>query len=57
MKDVSDLAERMREMASFGSDQLKRFDKTDRRKMVTEHNENLVINKYLGALEAYGSTS
>lgn len=41
----------------FGNDQLKRFDKTDRRKMVTEHNENLVINKYLGALEAYGSTS
>lgn len=57
MKDASDLAAKMREIAGFEDDTLARLGDNGRRKIEAEYNESLVINKYLGALKAYRSAS
>ena len=57
MKDSKDLAVKMREMAACGDERLAKFGLNGRLKMEAEYDENLVINKYLRALEAFRKAS
>lgn len=50
MKDSDDLAEKMGVMAGMSDQQLKEFGSNGRRKMESEYNEQVVIDKYLRAL-------
>ena len=51
MKDSSDLAAKMRDLASCPDEKLAQFGKNGRLKMEAEYDESLVINKYLHALK------
>lgn len=55
MKDTSDLAAKMVQMASFDDDTLKRFGSNGREKVEREFDENLVINKYLQTIKSLAS--
>ncbi len=57
LKDSDDLAAKMRALASYGDGKLAEFGRNGRIKMEAEYNENLVINKYLRALEAFKKAS
>ena len=57
MKDPADLASKMRQVASCEDDKLALFGRNGRLKMEAEYDENLVINKYLRALEAFRKAS
>jgi len=57
MKDPSDLASKMKEIAGFADQELAVFGQNGRLKMEAEYNESLVINRYLHALEALGKAS
>lgn len=57
MKDASDLAAKMREIADFEDEALAQLGANGRQKMESEYNESFVINKYLGALKTYKSAS
>jgi len=50
LKDVDDLADKMKAMASLSDAELKQFGTNGRAKMEAEYDESLVINKYLAAL-------
>ena len=50
LKDVDDLADKMKLMASLGDEKLKQFGKNGRTKMEAEYDESIVIDKYLKAL-------
>jgi glycosyltransferase involved in cell wall biosynthesis len=50
LKDVDDLADKMKTMASLSDEELKQFGTNGRAKMEAEYDESLVINKYLAAL-------
>lgn len=52
MKDSADLAAKMRSMANYDNETLKNMGLNGRRKMETEYNESIVIDKYLHTLEA-----
>ena len=57
MKDSGDLALKMREMAACADEKLANFGINGRLKMEAEYDENLVINKYLRALEVFKKAS
>ena len=57
MQDAADLAAKMRQLAAVGDEKLAQFGRNGRLKMEAEYNENLVINKYLRALEAFRRAS
>lgn len=57
MKDPADLAAKMQELAAFPDEKLARFGRNGRLKMEAEYDENLVINKYLRALESFKQAS
>jgi glycosyltransferase involved in cell wall biosynthesis len=57
MKDSEDLAAKMRTLAGCEDDKLAEFGRNGRSKMEAEYDENLVINKYLRALEAFQKAS
>jgi glycosyltransferase involved in cell wall biosynthesis len=50
LKDADDLAEKMKLMAGFDNETLKKFGTNGRIKMEAEYDESVVINKYLQAL-------
>jgi glycosyltransferase involved in cell wall biosynthesis len=50
LKDVDDLADKMRQMAALADETLITFGRNGRAKMETQYDESLVINKYLAAL-------
>ena len=50
LKDASDLADKMMEMASLDDDYLRNFGQNGRLKVESEFDESLVINKYLHTL-------
>jgi glycosyltransferase involved in cell wall biosynthesis len=50
LKDVDDLADKMRTMAALADETLKIFGMNGRAKMEAQYDESLVINKYLAAL-------
>ena len=50
MKDVDDLADKMKQLAGFDDAKLMTFGKNGRAKMEKEFDESFVINKYLHAL-------
>jgi len=53
MKDSADLAQKMRELADCPDEKLAEFGRNGRLKMEAEYDVNLVINKYLRALESF----
>jgi glycosyltransferase involved in cell wall biosynthesis len=57
MKDSADLAAKMRQLAGCTDEKLAEFGRNGRLKMEAEYDENLVINKYLRALEALKQAS
>jgi len=57
MKDPSDLAAKMKQLAACDNDRLARFGSNGRLKMEAQYDENLVINKYLRALKAFKKAS
>jgi glycosyltransferase involved in cell wall biosynthesis len=57
MKDAADLAAKMTQLATCEQEKLALFARNGRLKMQAEYDENLVINKYLGALEAFRKAS
>jgi glycosyltransferase involved in cell wall biosynthesis len=57
MKDSSDLAAKMQQLAGFDDEKLGEFGRNGRLKMEAEYDENLVINKYLRALKALKQAS
>lgn len=57
MKDSADLADKMKLLAACDNEKLDRLGKNGRLKMEAEYDENLVINKYLRALEAFKRAS
>lgn len=57
MKDFADLAAKMRKLEAFPDEKLKEFGRQGRLKMEAEYDENLVINKYLRALESFKKAS
>ncbi|MGC1240176.1 MAG: glycosyltransferase family 4 protein [Chryseosolibacter sp.] len=57
MKDSSDLAAKMSDLAACPDEKLAEFGRNGRLKMEAEYDENLVINKYLRALEAFKKAS
>lgn len=57
MKDSSDLAAKMRDLEACPDEKLKEFGRNGRLKMEAEYDENLVINKYLRALESFKKAS
>ena len=57
MKDPADLAEKMKQLAGCDDEKLDRLGRNGRLKMEAEYNENLVINKYLRALDAFKRAS
>jgi glycosyltransferase involved in cell wall biosynthesis len=54
LKDSTDLAHKMRDMANFGDETLRTMGLNGRKKAELEFDENIVIHKYL---QAIGSTS
>ena len=50
LKDIDDLADKMKNMAELADETLKIFGKNGRAKMEAQYDESLVINKYLAAL-------
>jgi len=52
MKDSADLAAKMRSMAAYDDETLKNMGINGRRKMETEYDESIVIDKYLHTLTA-----
>jgi glycosyltransferase involved in cell wall biosynthesis len=50
VKDVDDLADKMKNMAALADETLKIFGTNGRAKMEAQYDESLVINKYLAAL-------
>lgn len=52
MKDSADLAAKMRSMATYDDETLKNMGINGRRKMETEYDESIVIDKYLHTLTA-----
>jgi glycosyltransferase involved in cell wall biosynthesis len=57
MKDSEDLAAKMKQLAACADEKLEEFGRNGRLKMEAEYGENLVINKYLRALEAFRKAS
>jgi hypothetical protein len=57
MKDSSDLAAKMQEIAGLENSKLAEFGRNGRLKMEAEYDESLVINKYLRALNALKKAS
>ena len=57
MKDSSDLAAKMRQLSVCKDEELAQLGRNGRLKMEAEYDENLVINKYLRALEAFRKAS
>jgi len=57
MKDSTDLAAKMKQLAACADEKLAEFGRNGRLKMEAEYDENLVINKYLRALEAFKKAS
>ncbi|MCC6258384.1 MAG: glycosyltransferase family 4 protein [Chitinophagaceae bacterium] len=57
IKNADDLAEKMVTMASYDNEVLEKFGINGRTKMVEEYNENLVINKYLQAIQSLQKAS
>lgn len=57
MKDSVDLAAKMRDIANCPDEKLAEFGRNGRLKMEAEYDENLVINKYLRALETLKKAS
>lgn len=51
LKDADDLANKMKQIASFEDERLQEFGRNGRLKMEAEYDESFVINKYLRALE------
>ena len=51
LKSADDLAEKMEKMASLDEDTLQKFGKNGRRKIESQFDEKLVINKYLHEIE------
>lgn len=51
LKSADDLAEKMEKMASLDEDTLEKFGKNGRRKIESQFDEKLVINKYLHEIE------
>ncbi len=51
LKDVDDLAVKMKQLAGFEDETLKEFGRNGRQKMEAEYSESLVINKYLRSLD------
>lgn len=52
MKDSDDLAAKMRSMANYDNETLKRLGLNGRRKMEAEYDESIIIDKYLHTLTA-----
>ena len=57
MKDAGHLAAKMKQLAGYDDQKLASFGRNGRLKMEAEYDENLVINKYLRALEAFRKAS
>lgn len=57
LKDADDLADKMRLMAGLSEETLNQFGKNGRKKMETQYDESVVINKYLEALSEIESNS
>ncbi len=57
MKDPDDLAAKMRQISQCPDEKLEAFGRNGRLKMEAEYDENLVINKYLRALESFKRAS
>ena len=57
MKDSGDLAAKMKDLAASPDAKLAEFGRNGRLKMEAEYDENLVINKYLRALETFKKAS
>lgn len=57
MKDSADLAAKMSQLAACPDQKLAELGKNGRLKMEAEYDENLVINKYLRALESFKKAS
>lgn len=57
LKDADDLAEKMKTMAGYSNELLEKFGINGRTKMVEEYNENVVINKYLQAIQSLQKAS
>jgi len=55
LKDANDLAEKMFTMAQFDDETLKSMGNMGRQKMEAKFDESIVINKYLGTLNALTS--
>ena len=52
LKDADDLADKMREMALLKDEDLQRFGQNGRKKMENQFDENLVILKYITAIDS-----
>lgn len=57
LKDADDLAAKMQKLHACEDEKLARFGINSRLKMEAEYDENLVINKYLRALESFKQAS
>lgn len=57
LKDATDLAEKMKQMAGFEDETLRVFGQNGRTKMESEYDESVVINKYLLALANFKKAS
>ncbi|HET7178430.1 MAG TPA: glycosyltransferase family 4 protein [Chryseosolibacter sp.] len=57
MKDPADLAAKMKELSLCPDEKLQTFGRNGRLKMEAEYDENLVINKYLRALNSFKRAS
>lgn len=57
LKDADDLADKMRLMAGLSEETLNQFGQNGRKKMETQYDESVVINKYLEALSEIESHS
>lgn len=57
MKDAGDLAAKMKQLSQCPDDTLRAFGRNGRLKMEEEYDENLVINKYLRALDSFKRAS
>jgi len=53
LKDVNDLAEKMKMMANFENETLRQFGENGRAKVELEYNEAVVINKYLKTIQEF----
>lgn len=57
LKDSSDLAEKMKQMAHMNNQNLEQFGKNGRQKVEKEYDESLVINKYIETLATFKRAS